>query len=593
MALKRFVEEQRQIILHTEGMICSTPHQLMESEELERIVALYIKKHVKQNSQLQAILDMEVFNKPGGITITGLLKFLADHPLEEFVRSYPEAQPLLEPRTRNSLHIFFEELYNFWRTFDRFMVLHSEPGPSSFDQRPYRSFNATMGTLTNLIRGVYRDICENITGDHPRIYRQVAAGCNVGLIAVPRNCTLPEPYAAILCDVPFIRQVLINPPMIIDPPMNTRSGQFKKIPQNPLRGTALNKDSWLCYPARVGPLVIFIYVHQRFMGLGCALANLFEIATDEQIEKGPDAVFAYGVPPESLQEYGALPTVFYDDAESKLLVAAIPGEDRFGYFGYLKKMVLTLHNIIIMKQGRLPFHGAMVHILLKSGVSANVLIIGDTGAGKSETLEALRILGDNYISELRIIADDMGSLAVSKQHKQIVGYGTEVGAFVRLDDLQKGYAFGQIDRTIIMSPQKVNARVVLPVTTLDEVLHGYPADIMLYANNYEEVDEDHPLLDTFASCQEALHVFREGTALAKGTTTATGLVHSYFANIFGPPQYREVHEHLAEQTFRAAFKYGLYVGQMRTRLGIKGYEVEGPRKAAKALFDLISKLKTG
>ena len=197
MALKRFVEEQRQIILHTEGMICSTPHQLMESEELERIVALYIKKHVKQNSQLQAILDMEVFNKPGGITITGLLRFLADHPLEEFVRSYPEAQPLLEPRTRNSLLIFVEELYNFWRTFDRFMVLHSEPGPSSFDQRPYRSFNATMGTLTNLIRGVYRDVCENLTGDHPRIYRQVTAGCNVGLIAVPRNCTLPEPYAAI------------------------------------------------------------------------------------------------------------------------------------------------------------------------------------------------------------------------------------------------------------------------------------------------------------------------------------------------------------------------------------------------------------
>ena len=233
MALKRFVEEQRQIILHTEGMICSTPHQLTESEELERIVALYIKKHVKQNSQLQAILDMEVFNKPGGITMTGLLRFLADHPLEEFVRSYPEAQPLLEPRTRNSLLIFVEELYDFWRTFDRFMVLHSEPGPSSFDQRPYRSFNATMESLTHLIRSVYRDVCENITGDHPRIYRQVAAGCNVGLIAVPQELPLPEPYAAILGDVPFIRQVLINPPMIIDPPMNTRTGQFQKDPAEP------------------------------------------------------------------------------------------------------------------------------------------------------------------------------------------------------------------------------------------------------------------------------------------------------------------------------------------------------------------------
>jgi hypothetical protein len=32
MALKRFVQEQRQIILHIEGMICSTPHQLLESK---------------------------------------------------------------------------------------------------------------------------------------------------------------------------------------------------------------------------------------------------------------------------------------------------------------------------------------------------------------------------------------------------------------------------------------------------------------------------------------------------------------------------------------------------------------------------------
>ena len=233
------------------------------------------------------------------------------------------------------------------------------------------------------------------------------------------------------------------------------------------------------------------------MALGCSLANLFEIATDEQIAQGPDAIYAYGVPSDSLKEYGKLPTVFYDDEVNGILVGAIPREDHFAYFGYLKKMVLTLHNIIMMKRGKMPFHGAMVHILLSSGISANVLLIGDTGTGKSETLEALRVLGDEYINELRIIADDMGSLEIDEQQKVVRGYGTEVGAFVRLDDLQKGYAFGQIDRTIIMSPQKVNARVVLPVTPLEEILHGYPVNIILYANNYEEVDEDHPLLEQF------------------------------------------------------------------------------------------------
>ena len=37
-------------------------------------------------------------------------------------------------------------------------------------------------------------------------------------------------------------------------------------------------------------------------------------------------------------------------------------------------------------------------------------MMGDTGAGKSETLEAFRVLGDKHIRELKIIADDMGSI---------------------------------------------------------------------------------------------------------------------------------------------------------------------------------------
>ena len=43
-----------------------------------------------------------------------------------------------------------------------------------------------------------------------------------------------------------------------------------------------------------------------------------------QIAAGPDAVYLYGVPPEALARFGELPTVFYDDAESGLLVAAVP-----------------------------------------------------------------------------------------------------------------------------------------------------------------------------------------------------------------------------------------------------------------------------
>ena len=153
-----------------------------------------------------------------------------------------------------------------------------------------------------------------------------------------------------------------------------------------------------------------------------------------------------------------------------------------------------------------------------------------------------------------------------------------------MDDLQQGYAFGQIDRAIIMSPQKVNSRVVLPVTTLDEILYGYPLDLILYANNYEEVNDDHPIIEQIESVEKALHVFREGTAMAKGTTTSKGLVHSYFANIFGPPQYRDLHEDLAKCTFEAVFASQVFVAQIRTRLAIPGYQSKGPEETAKALL---------
>jgi hypothetical protein len=129
---------------------------------------------------------------------------------------------------------------------------------------------------------------------------------------------------------------------------------------------------------------------------------------------------------------------------------------------------------------------------------------------------------------------------------------------------------------------------VLPVTTYEDVVRGYHIDYILYANNYEEVDDDHPVIERFPSAESALHVFREGAVMSKGTTSTKGLVHSYFANIFGPPQYKDLHEKLAGEYFPAFFDAGVFVGQIRTRLGIPGMERTGPESAAKELLRLIA-----
>lgn len=585
--VKWFAQERNQIIMHTADYVCASKRDLVHNAVFLHTVGQYIERLQQCDAPLLQALPFEVTAAEGRRRLIETLRALCDSPLTQVAETLEDPEAVTAPPAREALHEFVEGLYNFWRSFDRFLVLHGEPGPSSLDRRPYRAFNATAEALTHLVRSTYRDVCENISGDHPRVYRQVAAGSNVALIAVPRPNRLPAMYRNVVGGVPFIRQVWITPPMIIDPPMNKRAGQFQKLDRNPLAGLSPLMRDWLCYPAVVGPLIIFIYFHQKFIGLGSALANLFELATDEQIASGPDAIYLFGVPPEALAEFGEAPTVFFDDEANGLLVAAVPGEDRFGYFGYLKKMTLTLHNVVMMKRGRMPYHGAMVRIRLRNGRGANILLVGDTGAGKSESLEAFRVLGSDVISEMRIIADDMGSLEVADDGR-LLAYGTEVGAFIRLDDLQQGYAFGQIDRAIIMSPQKVNARVVLPVTSIKDVLQGYPVDFLLYANNYEEIDDGHPILERFGGLEEALDVFRAGAALSKGTTTSSGLVHSYFANIFGPPQYPELHESLAVRTFAAALKAGVWVGQLRTRLGLPGYETDGPEAAAEALLQVIS-----
>jgi hypothetical protein len=249
-------------------------------------------------------------------------------------------------------------------------------------------------------------------------------------------------------------------------------------------------------------------------------------------------------------------------------------------------MALTLHNIRMMKDGRMPFHGALVNLTIRDKGNCTVLIMGDTGAGKSETLEALRTIGGDDLEDATIIADDMGSLEIGPDGL-VYGYGTETGAFVRLDDLQTGYAFGQIDRTIIMSPDQVNARVVLPVTTYQNIIRGYPIDFVLYANNYEEVDETHPTLEQFSELNQALDVYRAGKVMSKGTTTTTGMVQTFYANVFGPQQYPEVYEKLACQYFAQFFANKVYVGQMRTQLGITGMEHSGPEASARELLKAI------
>ncbi len=575
----RFVDNK--IIIRIRDRVCESADELLASSLFREVIGRYVHALIRQDSPVLVMFakDPVLIEESDIESLSQTVRLVARVQLDWVFKLVNDHRFIDKPAI---LHEFVEGLYDYWRKFERFLVCDS--AGDKFDQRPYRTFNSTVETLMNLVRGTYRDVLENLSGRHPRIYRQVSAGAEVATIALPKEIPGLGKYRSELGDVPVIRQVCLYPPMLLNPPMNKRTGSFERISVNPIELAAVNKNEWLCYPARVGKMLILVYFHEKFFELGFTMSNLFELADDEALNCKPDAIFLFGTPEHALDHLAALPTVFYDDGD--ILIGAIPRRDEFGYFGYLKKMILTLHNIKVMKQGNLPFHGAMLQLHLKGGRSANIVIIGDTGTGKSETLEAFRSLAGQKIREITIIADDMGSFEIAPDGR-ILGYGTEIGAFIRLDDLQPGYAFSQLDRSIIMNPSQTNARVVLPVTTLENIIKGVPVDMLLYANNYQPVDDQHPVVEAFDNFESALTVFKEGTAMSKGTTTSTGLVHTYFVNVFGPMQYSEIHDTIAERFFKTIFDQKIMVAQLRTQLGVTGMDRIGPGLAAKALLELL------
>jgi hypothetical protein len=569
-------------VLNIRERMCETAEELLASDKFRQVLDHCLNNLSSKNSPLLGFFGTCEADEECVDYLVKTLSLLVKYEANVVPHIYDKSVRFL--KDLDKLAGFVEYLYDYWRHFDRFIINDSEG--DRLDKRPYRTFNETIEQLTHLIRTVYRHIQENITGSHPSVYRQVPAGAEMAVISLPKEIPYKGEKYKKLNSIPVIRQMLIYPPLVIQQPMNKRTGHFKKITQNPVDLVDLNPGEWLCYPAKVGKLLIMVYFHVDFYELGFAMCNLFQLADDVDLEKKPDALFIYGVPGKAIDGLAQYSTVFYDDDENGIFVGAIPDRPEFAYFGYLKKMILTLHNSIIMKMGNMPFHGAMVKIMLQGNKEATILMMGDTGAGKSETLEAFRVLAEKYIRELTIIADDMGSIELDKDGCPI-GYGTEIGAFLRLDDLQPGYAFGHLDRSIIMNPSQVNARIVFPVTKFETVIAGQKIDYILYANNYEEIDGDHPVIEKFTSAEWAIDIFSEGAVMSKGTTTSSGLVHSYFANIFGPPEYKKEHDAIAAKYFASFFRNNVFVGQMRTRLGIPGYESNGPKEAAMELLRII------
>ena len=578
---KEFSLSSNKAMMNFTVKYCDTMEKILESSGFNRVLESYLNKIKGRKSNIYVYINNELKGEDiNPKEITNLFKLLIVMNNEDVQSLNHKYDFLLKNRER--FIEFIEGLYGYWRKLERYSLIQSS---AIKDGMASVNFIESNEKLKNLILSLYRKIEENILGYKPKIYRQLSVGSNAGIILNNMKWDCPEDYE-MLKGIPFVDSIILQSPYITYPKKNTRDGIFTESSKNLLKESTIKKDHFFCYPIKVGELLAYVFFHRDFMAHGIALCNLFEIAREEEcINKKPDIIYVLGARHESKEVI----TKFYDDMKNNIMMGYVSYGEEIDYFGYMKKMILTLHNLIMIKRGFLPIHGAMVNITLKSGKSANVIIMGDSGAGKSESLEALRTLGGDYISDMNIIFDDMGTIKID-ENGHVIGYGTEIGAFVRLDDLDQGYAFKEIDRSIFMNPDKINARLVMPINTYKEIVKGYKVHLFLYANNYEEVGKGESYINFFSDIEKAIQVFKDGARMAKGTTTEKGLVKSYFANPFGPAQKQEEVNIIIEKYFKAMMASGVKVGDIKTSLGIKGMEKEGPKNAALELLNIIKAL---
>ncbi len=180
----------KHVIIKSNGEICKNSKELTQTELFRNVIHKFLDYLRKRDSALQEIFPHGISKDEQEKTIIDLLQKLSELPKEKIIKTTPEVTDFF--KDDYLLHQFVENLYNYWRSFERFFVRYSKDNKEAhLYKKPYRTFNRTIGSLNHLVRKVYRDICENITNDHPRIYRQMPAGCQVGLIVAKENWQCP------------------------------------------------------------------------------------------------------------------------------------------------------------------------------------------------------------------------------------------------------------------------------------------------------------------------------------------------------------------------------------------------------------------
>ena len=582
---------------------CKTPIELLKSSAFTKYLNIYKKKFISElEGRKDSAQKKEIIHK---------IEFIKAIKPSTFVNILMDGKPMSgDELMQNRQNVkFIDGSFHHYRkkSYTRLIKLHDEILNSEERSESIKDrITERASKLNDLILETRRILLTKV-GLNIGVRRSQGLECQPNVTCGEisgKHIDLPKSYSK-LNQVPLTTHADMRTGIHYTTHANKRAFPFFSLNHNPYKNENFNPDEYVAIPFEVGKWNILAYIHKS---RGCielepGLLNLFPFSKVRKLSgKRPDGVFIFGCPHSNMDDLG-----YYFDKENRILVGLIPNLDDCKYFGYGKKPILTLHNVLCILNDEMPLHCGCTRYVVRFD---------------SKTDEP-------YIFDSFIKADDMGraSLLNGGEEKKIIPYffGTETGAFACLDGFSEQAKMEMEGREIGYNKHSgTNARQIVPVTDYTEISTGSELDILLYLNNYDLIKPGDSCMDVDMSVDEALEHFRKGARVAAGSTqTHRGKVEiSYWANPFPllkDKDWKDLPEHsdlcqkfkIIEEKFFDNIKERVKSGNMKIgvahsmlmagvyskntdeRLSMCGFndrdlvEHQGPERAAKDMINLI------
>jgi hypothetical protein len=206
----------------------------------------------------------------------------------------------------------------------------------------------------------------------------------------------------------------------------------------------MNPKDYICKMVQVGPVKTLLVMHRsysHYMAEEMRLFPQFDLSPEEIGSLEFDTISLMGIPRKAMGDDYKVGYYMEEDASGKKIpVSWVDAEKLTDYVGYLKKPLLTIANEKVKESGGMPVHGSAFTIVFKNGLRKTLVIGGDSGAGKSETIIAMieqAIAEEGSAKDVEgidMLAGDMLSMYEGEDN-QMYMMGTEEGDFMRMSDI--------------------------------------------------------------------------------------------------------------------------------------------------------------